>query len=58
MRRETDLLGSMDIDSGMYFGIHTKRAMQNFNISNSKIGDFPVFIKALILTKKGMCLCE
>ncbi|MBT8326167.1 MAG: aspartate ammonia-lyase [Bacteroidia bacterium] len=56
MRRETDLLGSMDIDSGTYFGIHTKRAIQNFDISNSKIGDFPIFIKGLILTKKA-CAC-
>ena len=52
-RKEVDLLGGVDIDDQQYFGIHTYRALQNFVISNSKISDYPIFIKGLILTKKA-----
>ena len=52
-RKEIDLLGSMEISNDNYYGIHTQRAIDNFKISNSNIGDFPVFIKGLIITKKA-----
>mgnify|MGYP000339023415 CR=1 FL=1 len=52
-RTETDLLGSLEIDQRSYYGIHTQRAMNNFKISTSKVGDFPVFIKGMVLTKKA-----
>lgn len=52
-RIETDLLGELEIYDELYSGIHTQRAVQNFQISNSKIGDYPFFIKGLVLTKKA-----
>jgi aspartate ammonia-lyase len=52
-RTEVDLLGEIEIDDALYYGIHTKRALQNFQISNGKISDYPIFIKGLILTKKA-----
>lgn len=52
-RKETDLLGSLEIPKETFFGIHTQRAVDNFKISSSKIGDFPFFIKGLIITKKA-----
>ncbi len=52
-RKEVDLLGSMEISNDNYYGIHTQRAIDNFKISNSNIGDFPLFIKGLIITKKA-----
>lgn len=52
-RKEVDLLGEMEIGKDLYYGIHTQRAIQNFQISNSKIGDYPLFIKGLIITKKA-----
>lgn len=52
-RTEVDLLGEMEIDDVHYYGIHTARALENFQISNAKIGDFPFFIQGLILTKKA-----
>jgi aspartate ammonia-lyase len=55
-RKETDLLGEMEIAQDKYYGIHTHRAVQNFEISNSKIGDYPLFIKGLVVTKKA-CAC-
>ncbi len=52
-RTEVDLLGEMEISNELYYGIHTQRAIDNFQISKSKIGDYPIFIKGLILTKKA-----
>ncbi len=51
MRKEVDLLGELEIDDEQYFGIHTQRAINNFKISSSKIGDYPIFVKGMILTK-------
>ena len=52
-RKEEDLLGELEIDNDVYYGIHTQRAINNFKISNSKIRDYPLFIKGLIITKKS-----
>lgn len=52
-RKETDLLGDVEIHDNLYYGIHTQRALQNFQISNSKISDYPIFVKGIILTKKA-----
>ncbi|MFS4491628.1 aspartate ammonia-lyase [Maribacter sp. 2308TA10-17] len=52
-RTEEDLLGKMELYDELYYGVHTKRAVDNFKISNSKIGDFPIFVKGLMLTKKA-----
>ena len=55
-RTEIDLLGELKIDDNSYFGIHTQRAIDNFKISTSKISDYPLFVKAMIITKKS-CAC-
>lgn len=52
-RVETDLLGNLQIEDHLYYGIHTQRALNNFKISNTRIGDFPFFIKGLIITKRA-----
>lgn len=57
-RIEEDLLGEMEIENSHYYGIHTQRAMDNFHISNSKIGDFPVFVKGMVITKKACALAN
>lgn len=43
----------MEIEADRYYGIHTQRAIENFQISNTQIGDYPLFLKGLILTKKA-----
>ena len=55
-RTEFDLLGQMELDAEVYYGIHTQRAIQNFQISSSKIGDYDLFVEGLVLTKKA-CAC-
>ena len=37
LRKEIDLLGELEISNDSYYGIHTQRAINNFNISNSKL---------------------
>lgn len=49
MRQEHDMLGTLEIDKDSYTGIHTLRAMQNFNISQYKIDED--FIKAYGVVK-------
>ncbi|WP_299439303.1 aspartate ammonia-lyase [uncultured Aquimarina sp.] len=55
-RKETDLLGELEINRDLYYGVHTQRALNNFQISHSIIGDYPFFIKGLVVTKKA-CAC-
>lgn len=52
-RVEYDLLGELKINDDKLYGIHTQRAINNFQISNSKIGDYPVFVKGMVITKKA-----
>lgn len=52
-RKETDLLGEIELPGDLYYGIHTQRAINNFQISGATIGDYPLFIKGLVLTKKA-----
>ncbi len=52
-RIETDLLGKREIEGDLYYGIHTQRALENFQISQAKISDYPLFIKGLVITKKS-----
>ncbi len=52
-RTEKDLLGKKSISTEVYWGIHTQRALDNFNISSIKT---PLnLIKALVMVKKAAC---
>jgi len=57
-RSETDLLGSKSIPSDAYYGIHTLRAMENFEISNEKIGDCVEFVRGMVKTKKAAAMAN
>lgn len=50
-RIETDLIGSLAVPADAYFGIHTQRAVNNFQITNTKLSDYPEFIKGMAYTK-------
>lgn len=52
-RTESDLLGEREIPKDSFYGIHTQRAIENFKISKAKIGDYPFFVKGMVLTKKA-----
>ncbi|GAL23246.1 aspartate ammonia-lyase [Vibrio maritimus] len=51
-RIEEDLLGQRHVPADAYYGIHTLRAIENFNISNVTISDVPDFVRGMVMTKK------
>ena len=50
-RVENDLIGDLNVPEKAYYGIHTQRAVNNFHITNVKLSDYPLFIKALAYVK-------
>lgn len=54
MRTEHDLLGSIQLDNGTYYGIHTARAKDNFDVSGQTI--HPMFMHALVTVKKAAAI--
>lgn len=52
-RTEKDLLGYKEIPTHCYYGIQTLRALENFNLSQNKLSQFPVFINALAMVKSA-----
>ncbi|WP_416190649.1 aspartate ammonia-lyase [Neisseria sp. CCUG12390] len=52
-RVEYDLLGEREIPGDAYWGIHTLRALENFQISSQKVADMPHFVRSLVLVKKA-----
>ncbi len=50
-RIEHDLLGDRAIPAGAYWGVHTLRAIDNYQISGTPLSHLPEFIKALACVK-------
>lgn len=50
-RVEHDLLGSMNIENRLWYGIQTKRALNNFSITGIPIGHFPELVTGLAMVK-------
>ncbi|MCW9718985.1 aspartate ammonia-lyase [Avibacterium sp. 21-599] len=57
-RIEVDLLGEREVPNEAYWGIHTLRAMENFNISDKTISDVPEFIRGMVMVKKATALAN
>ncbi|WP_067780514.1 aspartate ammonia-lyase [Actinomyces vulturis] len=57
-RIEEDLLGKREVPLDAYWGIHTLRAMENFQISHSTIGDTPAFVRGMVQVKKASALAN
>ena len=57
-RRERDLLGEREVSASAYYGVHTLRAVENFNISGITISAYPDLINALACVKKAAALAN
>lgn len=57
-RIEVDLLGQREVPNDAYWGIHTLRAIENFNISDSVISDVPEFVRGMVMVKKATALAN
>lgn len=51
-RTERDLLGEMEVPNDVYYGVHTMRAIDNFQISWVTINNVPEFIRGMVMVKK------
>ncbi|MBM7504396.1 aspartate ammonia-lyase [Agromyces aurantiacus] len=52
-RIETDSLGSVEVPADAYWGVHTKRALDNFPISKRPISVYPELVVALAQVKQA-----
>lgn len=57
-RTEKDLLGEKQIPAEAYYGIHTLRAVENFQISGKTIGESAFFVRGLALVKKAAAIAN
>lgn len=53
MRTEYDLLGTKDIPADAYWGVHTARAMENFQVTGVPIGHYSHLIRGLMFVKEA-----
>ena len=58
MRTEGDLLGDRQLPADALYGVQTLRGMENFQISNFKLSQYPYFIKGLAYTKWGAAIAN
>lgn len=56
VRIEEDLLGTKEVPGDAYYGVHTVRALENFQISPTVISDSPDFVRAMVMVKKACAL--
>lgn len=50
-RIEKDLIGEIQVPKDAYYGVHTQRALNNFNLSGVRLFQFPELIKSLAYVK-------
>ncbi|QJW35624.1 aspartate ammonia-lyase [Cellulosimicrobium protaetiae] len=57
-RVEADLLGTREVPADAYWGIHTLRATENFQISGTVISDIPELVRGMVMVKKAAALAN
>ena len=57
-RREEELLGMREVPNDKYYGIHTVRALENFQMSGRSMNDVPEFIRGMVQVKKAAALAN
>ncbi len=50
-RKESDLLGELQVPAEAYYGVQTQRAIENYKISNTKMRDYPDYVVAIAYVK-------
>ncbi|WP_434730421.1 aspartate ammonia-lyase [Rhizobium binae] len=57
-RIEADLIGSLSIPAGVLYGVHTRRAGFNFDVSGMRLKDFPELVQSMAMVKKAAALAN
>ena len=55
-RSEHDLLGDRAVPAAAYYGVHTLRALENFEITGTPISIYPDLVVALACIKEAAAL--
>lgn len=58
VRIEHDLLGEREVPTDVWWGIHTLRAIENFQLSGRNIGQYPDFVRALVRVKEAAAVAN
>ncbi|UWU25914.1 aspartate ammonia-lyase (plasmid) [Rhizobium sp. CB3060] len=57
-RIETDLIGPLSIPANVLYGVHTRRAELNFDVSGMRLKDYPELIQSMAMVKKAAALAN
>ncbi|MBQ2441457.1 MAG: aspartate ammonia-lyase [Paludibacteraceae bacterium] len=57
-RIESDLIGELQLNGDVMYGVQTQRGLENFPISKFKLSDYPDFIHGLAWTKWGAAIAN
>lgn len=57
-RIEADLIGSVSLPPNVLYGVHTRRAELNFDVSGLRLSDFPELIQSIAMVKKAAALAN
>ena len=57
-RIEEDLLGAREVPLEVYWGIHTLRAIENYQISGTTIAEEPEFVRDMVAVKKASAMAN
>jgi len=57
-RIEHDLLGDREVPAAAYYGVHTLRALENFEITGTPISIYPDLVSALACIKQAAALAN
>jgi aspartate ammonia-lyase len=57
-RVEHDLIGDLPVPAQAYYGVHTVRALENFQISGRRVSSYPLFIEALVAVKEAAAVAN
>ena len=52
-RLEKDLIGTKSVPQHVYYGIQTLRALENFDLTQNKLSQYPYFIQSLAMVKRA-----
>ncbi|WP_425546112.1 aspartate ammonia-lyase [Amycolatopsis albidoflavus] len=55
MRVELDSIGEFPVPTAAYYGVHTARALENFQITGASISQYPLLIESLAAVKQAAC---
>ena len=57
-RVESDLLGELQVPADAYYGVQTQRALNNYQISNTRMCDYPDYVIAIAYVKMAAAMAN